>query len=109
MLTTLFLLLFLPLDTLKVHQNVELYQANIEQEVQLAESIWALTRTYHAADSTGKVNILNNLSNSLLQSELEVSTDIYEAIHSLNKIYNDEHLLLYLLLHTENLNLLDYM
>jgi len=104
MLTTLLLLLFLPLDTSKVHQNIELYQANIEKEVQIAESIWALTRTYHAGDSTKKETILNKLSNSLLKTELEVSADIYQAIHSLNKFYKDEHLLLYLLLHTENLH-----
>ena len=85
----------------QVSSQAETYQANIQSGENLAESIWALTRLYHAADSENKELILRSMTKETLVSGLKSQSDEFSSISWFNEHFESEELLLYQMLQIE--------
>ncbi|MEX1261624.1 MAG: CHAT domain-containing protein [Balneolaceae bacterium] len=81
--------------------QAETYYANIDNEIQVAESIWALNRLYHAADSANQNLILDVIDDQNLKDGLKGYNSEFRSISFIINHYTEEELLLYLLLQIE--------
>ena len=101
----IFILLYsLSIGTSEVANKTDTYQSGIDSGSEVAESIWALTRLYHAADSIYQELILERLNDEYLKDGLQQEENEFDTIYRLNNHLENEELLLYLLLQIESQN-----
>ena len=98
----LLLLLQFSVEPDQITEQAEAYYSNIESGHEVAASSWALVRLYHAADSVNQQKIHGKLDNEFIRHELRGNSDEASSISRLNKEFQNEKLLLYLLLQSQD-------
>ena len=101
-LSILLVLLQFSIEPDQITEQAEAYNSNIESGHEFAASSWALARLYHAADSVNKQKILGKLDNEFIRHELRDNSDEVSSISRLNEEFQNEKLLLYLLLQSQD-------